>query len=430
LKVMKFGGSCIDTPDDVRRMVEIIKSEQKQQPKAVLSAVKGVTDQLVAQADSARSGKFDVEPIERKHRQLLDDLPASIRTPLEAKITELLADLRNTLTAVSYLKEFTPSTMDKIVTFGERLAVHIASGYMTEAGLKSQPLFGIEAGILTDSNFGNAAIMDKSSDLVREKVGSTHIPLIAGYFGHDEAGRIATLGRGASDYIATYVASALGCRCVLYKDVDGIMTADPKIVKNAKLVTNIDYLTAIELARYGSKVLFEKAVRPAMKKGLPIRVTSFLHPGDGTLIAGEGSAQVISSMKNIAMIDLREMHGLNAIASMLQQFGSTSAEDPVIVTRASRNDISFVTGERCADMVTESAKRLGRDVKVEIKKGLGLVAIVGSRLEIPQAYQLLQREEIASHALVKSGSERSILIVVDLNDAERATRVLHDKLLP
>ena len=428
--VMKFGGSCLDTPDDVRRMVGIIKSEEKHQPKIVLSAFKGITDQLVAQANLARDGKFDLEPIERKHRQILDNLPASIGTSVEARVTELLDDLHHTLTAVSYLRELTPSTMDKIVTFGERLAIHAASGYMTEANLKSKPLSGIEAGILTNSNFGNATILDKSSELVRERVGSTHAPLIAGYFGHDEAGRIATLGRGASDYIASYVASALGCECVLYKDVDGIMTADPKVVKNAKLVAKIDYPTAIELARYGSKVLFEKAVYPAMKNGLPIRLTSFLNPGVGTVITKEGSAQVISSMRNIVMIDVREMAGLSSIATMLEQFGSASADDSVTITRASRNDISLVTVERGAEAVVKSTKRLGGDVQVEIKKGLGLVAIVGSNLGIPQVYEPLQREKIQSHAVVKTASGRSILVVVDANDAERTTRVMHDRLLP
>jgi len=427
---MKFGGSCLDTPDDVQRMVGITKSEEKHQPKIVLSAFKGITDQLVAQANSARDGKFDIEPIERKHRQILDDLPASIGASVEARVTDLLDDLRHTLTAVSYLKELTPSTMDKIVTFGERLAIHATSGYMTEANLKSKPLSGIEAGILTNSNFGNATILDKSCELVRERVGSTHIPLIAGYFGHDEAGRIATLGRGASDYIASYVASALGCECVLYKDVDGIMTADPKVVKNARLVAKIDYPTAIELARYGSKVLFEKAIYPAMKNGLPIKVTSFPRPGEGTVITREGSAQVISSLKNVAMVDVRELPDLNSIASMLQYFGSVNTEDPVMVTRASRNDISLVTLERWTDAVVESARSLGTDVTVAVRKGLSLIAVISTSLDIPQVYESLVKERINIHAIGKATSGRSILVVVDSNDAERATRTLHDRLLP
>jgi len=135
-------------------------------------------------------------------------------------------------------------------------------------------------------------------------------------------------------------------------------------------------------------------------------------------------------MKNVAVIDLGEMPRLNSIASMLQQFGSTNMEDLVIVTRASRNDISLVTVERCAEILVEYAKRLAADVKVEAKRRLGLVAIVGGGLEIPQVYRVLEKEKIASHAVLKAGSERSILVVVDLNDAELATRTLHDMLLP
>jgi aspartate kinase len=426
---MKFGGSCLDTPDDVRRMVRLIKSEEKHEPKIVLSAFKGITDQLVAQANSARYGKFDTEPIERKHRQILDNLPASIRTSIEARVTELLEDLHHTLTAVSYLKELTPSTMDKIVTFGERLAIHLVSGYMTEANLKSKALSGIEAGILTNSNFGNATILEKSCELVRERVGSTHVALIAGYFGHDEAGRIATLGRGASDYIASYVASALGCECVLYKDVDGIMTADPKMVKNAKLVTEIDYPSAIEIARYGSKVIFEKAVYPAMKKNLTIRVTNFLTPGEGTLISGEGKARMISCLKNVVMINISDLPGLDSIASVLRDFAAANTDDLFVTTRVLRNEISLITVKRCVDTISGLVKCVGDAVNAEVRTGLGLVAVVAAKLGIPEVYESLQREKIESHATVEGSSGRSVLITVDMNDLERAAKVLHDRLV-
>jgi aspartokinase len=174
-------------------------------------------------------------------------------------------------------------------------------------------------------------------------------------------------------------------------------------------------------------VLFEKAVYPAMKKNLPIRLRNFLSPGIGTVITKEGSAQVVSSMRNIVMINVREMPGLSSIVTMLEQFGSANADDPVTITQASRNDISLVTVERYAEAVANSAKRLG-NCKVDITKGLGLVAIVGSNLGIPQVYELLQREKIQSHAVVRTASRRSILIVTHANDAERTTRAMHDRL--
>ena len=427
---MKFGGSCLDKPNDVRHMIKIIKSQEKQQPKVVLSAFKGVTDQLIAQAQSAKAGSFDIGPIEAKHRQMLDDLPSSARTPVEGRIAELLKELRNTLTAVSYLKELSPSTLDKIATFGERLVIQTASGYMSEANLRAVPLSGIEAGIVTDSNFGNATILDKSMPLVRERVGTAHVPFIAGYFGHDDAGRIATLGRGASDYIASYVAFALGCETVLYKDVDGIMTADPKMVKKAKLVTKINYPTAIEVARYGSKVIFEKAIHPAMKKNLTIRVTNFLTPGEGTLISGEGRPGMISCLKNVAMINILGLPGLNSIASVLNDFSATNKDDLLVATRASRNEVSLVTVERYVDVISGLAESLGDDVKVDVRKGLGLVAAVGANLGIPDIYESFQREKIRSRAVVEGSSGRSVLALVEMNDLERAATLLHEQLVP
>jgi len=409
-------------------MVEIIKSEEKRQPKIVLSAFKGMTDQLVAQATSARDGNFDIEPIERKHRQLVDDLPASIRTPLQAKTTELLADLRNTLTAVSCLKELTPSTRDKIVTFGERLAIHTASGYLIEANLKNRPLSGIEAGILTDSNFGNATILDKSLNLVRERLGPIPVPLIAGYFGHDEAGKIATLGRGGSDYIASYIASALRCECVLYKDVDGIMTADPKVVKNARRIREIDYLTAIELGRYGSKIIFEKAIAPAMKSGILIRVTSFAKSSEGTLITNGGRAAAVSILRNLSLITILGMPGLCTVASVLHELGSDHDADSPILTEVLRDEISLVAADSRVERMRELVKNLREGIAVKVRTGLALVAVMGQGFKASQIRETLQRNRIEALIVASAPSGRVICAVMNKEDAERSMNLLHDEL--
>lgn len=229
---MKFGGSCLDKPSDIKRMVEVVRAAERDQPKIVLSAFKGVTDELLRQADLARNGSFDLEAIERKHRNLLADLPATVRAVTETRIDQLLKDLRKILATVSADGELTAATTDEIVSYGERLAVQIASGYFSAEHLKNSPLSDIEAGLITDSRFGNASILDESYQLVRDKIQTAQLPVIAGFFGRDRAGRIATLGRGGTDYVAAFVASALHCDCVLLKDVEGFMSADPKIVKS------------------------------------------------------------------------------------------------------------------------------------------------------------------------------------------------------
>lgn len=426
--VMKFGGSCLDRPNDIRRMVSIAKDAEKERPKLVLSAFKGITDELLNQATSARNGNFDIENIEVKHRQLLEELSSTVRLPLEKRLDQLLAELRNTLLGVTYLRELTPATLDRIVSYGERLAIHVAAGYMTEAGVDNVPLSDTEAGILTDSNFGNAYILDESYPLIQDKVARTHIPLIAGFFGKDKAGRITTLGRGGSDYVATLLASALGSKCILFKDVKGVMTADPKVVDNARLITEIDYSSAIELARYGSKVVFEKAVVPAMKAGIPVRVTSFLDPSEGTLISNKGEAEAISAMKNLSMISMLGIPNLSTTSSILAELGAECTSDPLIVAGVFRNEISMITFDAQVQGIYEIVKNLEGEISIKVRAGLALIAAIGKRFNVSQVQAALERGEIEALAVVPGPSGRTTCAIVNKEDAEGSVKVLHDGL--
>lgn len=209
------------------------------------------------------------------------------------------------------------------MSYGERLAIQIASGYLSAEHFANSPLADIEAGLITDSRFGNATILDESYQLVRNKMQSTALPIVAGFFGRDKAGRIATLGRGGTDYVAAFIAAALRCDCVLLKDVEGIMSADPKIVNNPRLLAEVDYPTAMELAHYGSKVIFEKAIAPAVKSGITIRVTSFLNPSQGTSIReGAGKAIAVSLLKNVAGVRVSgpDVQAVQAFKQQLENY--------------------------------------------------------------------------------------------------------------
>ena len=428
--VMKFGGSCLDKPDDIRRMVKILKSRASLQPKAVLSAFKGTTDQLLNQANSAKGGSFDTSKIEAKHQELVDDLPSDIRTQVQPQIQRLLKELRDTLTGVSYLRELTPLTLDRIAAYGEKLATHVAAGYLAEGGLNGVPLSDSEAGILTNSNFGNASILEQSRQLIREKLSSVHIPLVAGFFGKDTDGRIATLGRGATDYVATFIASAFGCRTILYKDVDGVMTADPKLVPNARVIANLDYRTAIELGRYGSKVVFEKAVVPAMNAKTPIEVKSFEKEGNGTLISSEGTGEATSYMKSMALVQVSEIRRLNVVASILSELDELYPDDdPIAVAPLFRNEIALVTDESRSDKVVEVVRRIGAEVTVNVRKCLSLVAVVGGRFQQSQVYESLRKAGVEPIIVIKTPSGMTICAIVDQTATDTSIRALHDGLL-
>ena len=423
--VMKFGGSCLDKPSDIRRMVGIIKGAEEQQPKVVLSAFKGTTDQLLNQANSAKEGSFDIGSIEAKHHELLADLSPTVRTQTEQKVDGLLNELRTVLTGVTYLRELTPTVLDRIFAYGEKLAIHIAAGYLAEEELTGVALSDSEAGITTNSNFGNATILDESYALVKEKLTNVHIPLIAGFFGKDPAGRIVTLGRGATDYVATFIAAAFECKAVLYKDVDGVMTADPKLVPNARLILKLDYATAIELARYGSKVVFEKAIIPAMRARMPIEVTRFEEEREGTLISSSGAGEATTYMRGMAAVQLSNLHGLNTVGSILSEVDRLYPDDPVVVAQIFRNEISLVTSERRGERLGEVARRINGDVGVNIRKGLAIVAVVGSRFQQPRVYEVLKEACVEPIFALKTPSGRTTFAVIDETQTDSSIRALH-----
>jgi aspartate kinase len=429
LIVMKFGGSCLDKPDDIRRMVKILKSTASLQPKAVLSAFKGTTDQLLNQANSAKGGSFDTSEIEAKHQELVDDLPSDIRTQVQPQIQRLLKELRDTLTGVCYLKELSPLILDRVAAYGEKLATHVAAGYLAEGGLKGVPFSDSEAGILTNSNFGNATILEESRQLVRGKLSSVQIPLVAGFFGKDSAGRIATLGRGATDYVATFIAAAFGCRTILYKDVDGVMTADPKLVPNARLISDLDYATAIELGRYGSKVVFEKAIVPAMIAKTAIEVKPFEKEENGTLISGEGAGEATSYMKDMAMVQVSGIHGLNVVGSILSGLDQLYPDDPITVAPLFRNEMALITNESRSDKVADAIRRIGGDVTVNVRKGFSLVAVIGMRFQQPRVYESLRKAGVEPTIVIKTPSGMTTCAIVDQEETDTSVRALHEELL-
>ena len=424
---MKFGGSCLDRPSDIKRMIEIVRAAD--QPKIVLSAFKGVTDELIRQTRLARAGSFDLEPIEKKHRNLLADLPEAGRQVTETRINQLLRDLEKSLATICTSSELTAATMDEIVSYGERLAVQITSGYLSSEHLENSPLSDFQAGLITDSRFGNASLLDESYQLVRDKIQRTQLPIIAGFFGRNKSGRIATLGRGGTDYIATFIASALHCDSVLFKDVEGVMSADPKIVKDARLLTRLDYPSAMELAHYGSKAIFEKAITPAMKNNIAIRVTSFLNSSSGTLISERsGDATAVSLLKSVACFKV-PVADQNMIPSLKREIEASHADNLLLTVDADSNEILMAVSTESAAEMASVLDDAFPEIGVKLEKGLALVAVTGSLLKPDDVREILLKEHIDVHAVSPSASGRSVCALLGSERAEHAVRILHSNVM-
>lgn len=424
----KIGGSCLRTKDDIRRIIEVVeKSEEK--PILVVSAFKGVTDELIAQAWNALTASFDIKKIERLHYEFIEDLSPSMKAKIEKRVKALLKELRESLLEVGYLQDLSSNNRDRIVSYGEKLATEIVAAHLTDSGFEAKPLWDSDAGIITNSNFGNASILDESTRLVRERLDTPCVPVVAGFFGKDKEGRIVTLGRGGSDYTATFIATVLNCEVILFKDVDGLMTADPKIVETASVIEKINYSDALELARYGSKVIHEKSVIPAMKAHIPIKITNFHNPTNGTTICDGGEVTAVSSLTNVVKVNLLGYPDTaNMVASLLLEL-STLDIHPLLLTKASRHEISLVMKESEADITQRTIRKIDKNTNIKVEEGFGLVTAIGSKIRgkgIASVSKFLFDKRIDINAIDRSASGKNLYVIVNKDDVPPATQALHD----
>src|SRR5574344_1399256 len=272
--VMKFGGSSVANADRIRHVADIIKAYKKDRPFVVLSAMGDTTDDLLEAADNAVKGKVDIAKIEKLHFETEQELGIDV-----PEIKELLGELKTLLTGISMLRELTKRTRDYLVSFGERMSVRMMATYLKKENTDAQFYDAWDVGMVSDSNYMSAELLDDVWETIPAKLngykeGKTNaIPIVTGFIAKDKNGVITTLGRGGSDLSATMLGAALGVDEIqTWKDVDGILTTDPRIVKNARPVPEVTYEEAQELAMFGSQVLHPRSMVPCRKSQVPVRV--------------------------------------------------------------------------------------------------------------------------------------------------------------
>ncbi|WP_273464823.1 aspartate kinase, partial [Treponema berlinense] len=271
--VMKFGGSSVADAERIKHVASIIQAYENERPLVILSAMGDTTDHLLEAADLAVNGKVDISKVEKLHldtARILDvDVPA---------IEELLGELKTLLTGISMLHELSKRSRDYLVSFGERMSVRLMSAYLNKQNIPAKFYDAWDVGFVSDSNFMNAELLPEVWKNIPEKLaaykngGQKEIPIVTGFIAKDKNGVITTLGRGGSDLSATMLGAALGVDEIqTWKDVDGILTTDPRIVKNARPVPEVTYEEAQELAMFGSQVLHPRSMIPCRKTGTPVR---------------------------------------------------------------------------------------------------------------------------------------------------------------
>ena len=382
--VMKFGGTSVGSADSIRRTVRIVKAGLPRKPLVVVSALSGVTDMLLAAAEDALKRSLPagdlVKKIRDRHTAVLLGLGLG-----PGLVDAEFAELEHVLFGVSLVRELTLRTSDYVASFGERMSSTIVAAFAKASGLNLQAFNACELGMLTNAAFGSAEILPETYASIAGAVGRIPggvVPVVTGFIGKTAEGEVTTLGRGGSDYTASIFGAALGAEEIqIWTDVDGVMTADPRIVPDARTVAVVSFEEASELAYFGAKVLHPKTIIPAMEKEIPVRVLNTFNPaGKGTLIVRKAvksnPVTAITSKKDIFVINIHSarmlmVYGfLNNVFRIFNDF-----KVPVDMVATSEVNVT-VTVDKQFD-VSGIVARLGEFSEVDVLSDRASISIVG-----------------------------------------------------
>lgn len=461
--VIKFGGVPLKDGQGIRRAARFVVDRWKKGDEIIVvtSAMAGVTDELYAIArkliephvDSTRVIREFVDGIRARHLQACDAAISSKdvhhRISLEVKGT--IECLERALMGISYLGELSPRSEDLVLSFGERLSAPILAGSIDSMGVPTKHLTGLEAGILTDDHYTEARpLFEKTKKLTRRRLGKIlaegKVPVVTGFIAGTEEGIVTTLGRGGSDYTASILGACLGADEIwIMTDVDGIMTADPKIEPKARVIEEISYLEATELAYFGAKVLHPKMIEPAMNLDIPVYVRNAFKPERaGTLIVRkpkkvEGIVKAITASKRISLITVggAGMIGVPGVAAtVFEILGRAGIKVIMISQSSSQANISFAVDRKDLDLALRSLREgfaaRGLDWSITWDREASVIATVGAGMKgtpgvAARVFNTMGRNGINILMIAQGSSELNISFAVDERDAVKAVRLLHDE---
>ena len=438
---MKFGGTSLGSADRIAGVADRVRERLDRKPVVVVSALSRVTDLLIRAAHLALDGDNGWEAaayeVLARHHAVVSELlpPGKAQDRLFAYLDGVVTELRGFYTAVQSLGELTPRTLDAIAGVGERLSFEIVS---QAPGIPFQAV-DARALIVTDESFGRATpLMDETAKRVREVVlpiiQAGSVPVIPGFIGTTVKGVATTLGRGGSDWSAAVIGASLGAEEIqIWTDVDGMMTVDPRVVDGAKVMPEASFDEAAELAYFGAKVLHPATIKPAVERGIPVRILNSLNPtAPGTLIGSRaegatGQPRAIAFKKGISVVLISQPRMLMAYGFVARVFEVFDRHrTPVDLIATSEVSISLTVDEPASLALVE--KDLAELGDVKVLRAMAIVSVVGRGFvrHPGLAARIFQAIRDVNVVMISFGaSDVNFSFVVAEADAERAVRLLH-----
>ena len=457
--VLKFGGTSLASVKDIQNVTNIV-SELSNENEIVIvcSAVDGITDDLIHISEqikkvNKKEANRVLAKISQKHKQFTTHIvtDSKIQKTLLDKMKSDLSELEELVHGLLLLGEVTPRSFDYLASFGEKLSINLVSFALQQLKKKSVPLSGKQAGIVTDSNFGESRpLMDTTkirlSKTIQDLFDKNTIPVVGGFSGADQHGNTTTFGRGGSDYTATIIASCIDADEIwLMSDVDGLMTADPKLVNNAKLLKEVSYAEAVEMAQFGAKQIHPRTFEPLVSKKIPMRIRStFDLANTGTIVTASPSAatkktvKCASAIRNIGLVDLTGgvlFAAPGTAAKIFTLLADINVNVMMVSSNPSESSISIIVKKSDLDRAVNALEMslLGKTVKkIVTTPNVSIIAVIGSGMSgtvgiASKVFSAVQKRNVNVIMIAQGSSELNLAFVVKDNDCKPVIQALHEE---
>jgi len=454
--LMKFGGTSVADVQCVRRVVDILEQHHRtgDEIAVVVSAQRGVTDQLIEVASALPTAKDPgaiipmIQSLSKRHMTTLEGAAPDYIAETGAIIDERLISLQNILFAVYNLRELTPRSKDYVISFGERLLAPIVGAALRQRGIPSTVLDGCEAGIITTPQHGESTALHESDERIKSRIGpllGKEIPVIMGFTGCTKDGILTTLGRSGSDYSASILGAGIDADEIwIWTDVDGIMTCDPRVISDARVMPSLSYLEVMELSYFGAKVMHPRSIEPAMRKNILVRVKNTFNPSHpGTVIVRNGQrdhrvVKALTYIDKVAAININgaQMIGRPGVAKAIFTILADHEVNVMMISQGSSEaNISLIVDEaHLSSAVDALGDLIRRGVVREVSHDhkVCAVAVVGAGMAgAPgtggRIFTALGKAGVNVRMISQGSSEANISFVVSQDDGPRAVRILHDE---
>jgi aspartate kinase len=461
IQVMKFGGTSVGNAECIRRAAEIVAAAASEGAVVVVvSAMGGVTNRLIEAARAAGTGDTRAAgdlaaALRTQHLTAIEILvgDSRLRARLAAETERILEEVKSLCDEMARVRELTPCTLDSISGAGERLSARLLASALCELGLKGLAVDATEL-IVTDGEHGQSEPLmnptrERATARLLPLIEEGAVPVVTGFIGATVEGTLTTLGRGGSDYSATILGAALAAsEVIIWTDVDGVLTADPRLVEDARTLREISYNEASELAYFGAKVLHPKTLRPVIEAGIPVWIRNSFQPErSGTKITATGhptarGVKAITAIKDVSLITVggRGIVGVPGIAA--KTFAATAnarANLMLISQSSSQNDICFIVNSADVARTVEALRQTfaldlaHRQVEhISVAPEIAVVAVVGDKMRgtpgiAGRTFSALGKTGINIIAIAQGSSEYNVSFVVEAGAMRDAVLAVHNE---